>query len=89
MMPPNGTEFPPDVEDRKENGSSWHTAYMAAVSETDRSQLPARIRYAALVILQRERELLRQRGEPDERRALNNALNALRTLSAYATPKAG
>lgn len=68
---------------------SWHAAYMAAVTEADRLRLPARIRYAAQLILQRERELLREDADPNERRALNNALNALRTLQNYARPKAG
>jgi hypothetical protein len=83
----------PNVEE-KENATSypstsWHTAYMAAVSETDRLRLPARIRYAAQLILQREHELLQENADPNERRALNNALNALRTLQSYAHPKAG
>jgi hypothetical protein len=62
---------------------------MAAITETDRSRLPARIRYAAQLILQREHELLHKNSDLDERRALNNALNALRTLQTYVLPKAG
>ena len=69
--------------------SSWHSAYMAAVSENDRAKVPARIRYAAQLILQREHELLQQKTHQDERRALNNALHALRTLQTFVLPKAG
>jgi hypothetical protein len=78
----------PNKKDTYSN-ASWHCAYMAAVSETDRSQLPERIRYAAKMILKRERELLSGNADPNERRALNNALNALRTLQNYAEIKAG
>lgn len=58
----------------------WRSAYMAALFESDRSQLPERIRFAAQAILQRQQELLQQPSDSNERRALHNALNALRVL---------
>ena len=89
MSSPHPPLVPPCPQEKNENShnSSWHAAYMAAVSENDRARVHARIRYAAQLILQREHELLQQNAHQDERRALNNALNALRTLQNYVLPK--
>lgn len=66
---------------------TWHSAYMAALFENDHSQLERRIRFAAQAILQRQRELLAENSDSSERRALNNALNALRVLRDFTRPK--
>ena len=91
MTSPNTVPSPFNPPERKDTypNAAWHSAYMAALSETDRSQMSERIRYAAKMILKREHELLTGDGDPNERRALNNALNALRTLQNYAEVKAG
>jgi hypothetical protein len=93
MTSPNTVPSPLNLPNKKVSetypNSSWHRAYMAALFETDRSQLPERIRYAAKMILKREHELLGVNADPHEQRALNNALNALRTLQNYAEVKAG
>jgi hypothetical protein len=53
---------------------------MAALFEPDPKQIPARIRYAEQLILSRERELLSQKADFAEQRALNNSLHALKAL---------
>lgn len=58
----------------------WYDAYMAALFESDGSQIKARIRRAEQLIRCREQELLQQRGDSEEKRALNNARHALRAL---------
>lgn len=59
---------------------AWHGAYMAALFESNRSQMDVRIKEAERLILLRERELLADRSIATERSALNNALHALRAL---------
>lgn len=58
----------------------WHAGYMAALFETDRTQIRGRIRQAELLIVSREHEL--HAGDVDvlEQHALNSALHALRAL---------
>jgi hypothetical protein len=68
---------PADVFHRRQ---PWYEAYMAALFESDRKQIRDRISYAEQLMLARERELLSQSGDWMERRALTNALNALRAL---------
>lgn len=58
----------------------WYGAYMAALFESDRARLGERIRFAEQLILCRERELCTSLADTGERRALNNALHALRAL---------
>ena len=58
----------------------WYGAYMAALFEADRSRIEERIRNAEQLIVHRERELFQAFSNPDERRALNNALHALEAL---------
>jgi len=60
----------------------WYAAYMDALFEPERSQIPPKIRHAVKSILARERELLAEPAEFAERRALNNARHALRALSS-------
>ena len=58
----------------------WYDAYMAALFESDRVQIEQKIRSAEQLILFRERELLGERDDLSEHRALNNALHALHAL---------
>lgn len=59
---------------------AWYSAYMAALCEADRRKVEERIRQAEQLIVYRERELFKACSNPDERRALNNALHALRAF---------
>lgn len=58
----------------------WYEASMAALFESDRAQIEQKIRKATQLILFRERELLGERDDLSEHRALNNALHALQAL---------
>lgn len=58
----------------------WYGAYMAALFEADRNKVEERIRQAEQLIVYRERDLFKALSNTDERRALNNALHALRAL---------
>lgn len=58
----------------------WYDAYMAALFESDRGRIGQRIREAQQLILKRERQLMGQRDDLSEHRALNTALHALRAL---------
>jgi hypothetical protein len=58
----------------------WYDAYMAALFESDRMRLEEKIRKAEQLILFRERELLGERDDLSEHRALNTALHALHAL---------
>lgn len=64
----------------------WYGAYMAALFESDRKHMQERIRYAERLIISRERELLTSLSDTGERRALNNALHALRALGSCMKP---
>jgi hypothetical protein len=58
----------------------WRSLYMAALFETNRNQLPIRIREAEKALIIRERELFEIESSSSERQAVNSALNALRAL---------
>jgi len=59
----------------------WHELYVAAVFESDRSRLPARLLEAELAIAARARELFLAPSNANcERRALDSSLQALQTL---------
>lgn len=58
----------------------WYRAYMAALFEPDRAHVAERIRLAEQLIVSRERELFTSVCNKEERRALNNAMHALRAL---------
>jgi hypothetical protein len=58
----------------------WYAEYMSALFETDRAQIGRQIKRAEQLILNRERELYAEKADASERRALNNALHALRAL---------
>jgi hypothetical protein len=60
----------------------WHTEYLAALFETNRSLIATRIQKAEHLIITRERELYSLQGDLAEQRALNNALHALHALRA-------
>ena len=62
-------------------GNSWHTLYQAALFETDRSKVPARITEAEKAILSRVRELFGVEADHiEEDQILDDALYALRAL---------
>jgi hypothetical protein len=59
----------------------WQVSYQAALIETDREELPNRIRAAKVAIDTRLRELqMDHGGSPEERVAISDALSALNTL---------
>ena len=61
--------------------NSWHTLYQAALFETDRSKVPARIAEAEKAILSRVRELFgAETDHIEEDQVLDDALYALRAL---------
>src|SRR4051794_40887935 len=63
----------------------WHELYVAAVLESDRSRLPARLREAELAIAARARELfLAPPNANSERPALDSSLYALKALRSCA-----
>jgi len=60
---------------------AWQTLYQAALFETDRSKIPARIAQAEQAILARVKELFVAHGDHiDEDQVLDDALYALRAL---------
>jgi hypothetical protein len=62
--------------------TKWHKAYTAAVLETDWTKMEGRILAAESAIREREHEFsLNHGGTPEERQAIANALNGLRSLS--------
>ena len=59
----------------------WHEAYRTALLETDWSKMEERIRAAETAINARRSELsLNHGGTPDERQAIEDALNGLNVL---------
>lgn len=61
--------------------NAWHTLYQAALFETDRSKVPARIAEAEKAILRRVRELfVVETDHIEEDQILDDALYALRAL---------
>lgn len=61
--------------------SAWHSLYQAALFETDRSQIPARIAQAEQAIFARVKELFVVSGDHiEEDQVLDDALYALRAL---------
>jgi hypothetical protein len=59
----------------------WYDAYKAAVLETDWTRLLERIQSAEMKIHDRQRMLsLDHGGSPEERQAIADALNSMRTL---------
>ena len=61
--------------------NSWHSLYQAALFETDRAKVPARIAEAEKAILIRVRELFGvETDHIEEDLILDNALYALRAL---------
>ena len=62
------------------SASEWQTAYEAVVLETDDSRLNEKLREARAAILSRLRELTETPGHFQERKALQNAIDALAVL---------
>ena len=61
--------------------SAWQTLYQAALFETDRRKIPARIALAEQAILTRVKELFVANGDHiEEDQVLDDALYALRAL---------
>ena len=63
----------------------WHELYLAAVFESDRSRVPARLMEAELAIAARARELFHAPSNGNiERQALDSCLQALHMLRSCA-----
>jgi hypothetical protein len=58
----------------------WYSAYLDALFESDPAKIPGRVRVAEQMIATRDRELFRSRVDLSEKRALSNALQALKAL---------
>jgi predicted aspartyl protease len=68
---------------------SWHALYQAALFETDREMIPARIAEAEKAILNRVRELFVVNTDHiEEDQVLDDALYALRALRNCVAPEA-
>jgi hypothetical protein len=73
---PNGARDPrAPFSDR-----DWYTAYLAALFESNRSRLSARIRHAEQQMVERERTLFSVPNASREQQAIANALHALEAL---------
>ena len=65
---------------------AWHPLYQAALFETDRSKMPARIAEAEKAILERVKELFAANTDHiEEDQVLDDALYALRALRSCVT----
>jgi hypothetical protein len=65
------------------NPESWRELYTAALFETDRERIPARIAHAEQAIVARARELFAVGNDTiEEDQALDDALYALRALQS-------
>ena len=70
-------------------GPAWHSLYQAALFETDRKMIPARIAEAEKAILNRVRELFVVTTDHiEEDQVLDDALYALRALRNCVSPEA-
>lgn len=69
----------PDIA-KQEPEQPWHAEYMAALFESDRTQIGNRIFLAERLIYRRKQELLDGKADPVEQLALNNAVQALHAL---------
>jgi hypothetical protein len=68
-------------------GLAWHSLYQAALFETDREKIPARIDEAERAILERVRELFGAKNDHiEEDQILDDALYALRALRNCVVP---
>ncbi len=67
--------------------TTWHSLYQAALFETDRQMIPARIAEAEKAILNRVKELFQvQADHIEEDQILDDALYALRALRNCVVP---
>jgi hypothetical protein len=58
----------------------WKILYRAAILETNKRVLPQRVSEAEEAVILRGRELFYGHGDPEEKKALEDALYALRAL---------
>ena len=66
---------------------TWHSLYQAALFESDREKMPARIDEAERAILDRVKELFAEKSDHiEEDQILDDALYALRALRNCVTP---
>lgn len=72
-----------------DTGFAWHSLYQAALFETDREKIPARIDAAERAILERVKELFAVNSDHiEEDQVLDDALYALRALRNCVVPDA-
>ena len=72
-----------------QNPVAWHALYQAALFETDRQMIPARIAEAEKAILNRVKELFVVNTDHiEEDQVLDDALYALRALRNCVAPEA-
>ena len=62
--------------------SGWRTLYRAAIAETEKCAVPAKVTHAERAILARERELFYNSGTLEEKEELQQALCLLRVFKA-------
>jgi hypothetical protein len=68
------------------SGDAWHRLYDSAILELDDTKMLSRIAEARTAILDRAEDILTN-SSSQERRAINEALHALRVLEAVARKK--
>jgi len=68
------------------SGDAWHRLYESAMLELDDTKMLSRIAEARTAILDRAEDILTN-SSSQERRAINEALQALRVLEAVARKK--
>jgi predicted aspartyl protease len=79
----------PHASSEEANALKWHALYQAALFETDRRMIPARIAEAEKAILNRVRELFVVNTDHiEEDQVLDDALYALRALRNCVAPEA-
>ena len=86
-MNKHSTPLPHDSHNNA-NPLAWHALYQAALFETDRQMIPARIAEAERAILNRVRELFVVNTDHiEEDQILDDALYALRALRNCVAPE--
>lgn len=71
---------------KAEKSLEWQRLYQKAIAERDPEQLPAEIARAEAAILFRLKELTQNEADEPERRAISDALVALRALKVQHFP---
>ncbi len=81
-------QFPMKSTMSRNATTSWHALYQAALFETDRQMIPARINEAEKAILERVKELFAAETDHiEEDQILDDALYALRALRNCVAPE--